>query len=215
MTDPRTASPAAPAAPAFLALHALRLRGTVQPELAAEIAGLEAAEAEQLLRAAEAAGHVSFHEGRRGGFRLTDAGREQYAVLLAADTAGAEATAALEAAYEAFLPANVRLKEVTTAWQMRDGAPNDHTDAAYDAGVIDDLAALDADVQGPLRDGAAGCPRLGTYAERLAAVLGRLRGGDIAAFARPLANSYHDIWMELHQDLLLSLGRERSAADGH
>lgn len=26
-------------------------------------------------------------------------------------------------------------------------------------------------------------------------------------------DSYHDIWMELHQDLLLTTGREREAAD--
>jgi hypothetical protein len=48
---------------------------------------------------------------------------------------------------------------------------------------------------------------------RLAAALDRVRGGEVAAFARPMADSYHDIWMELHQDLLLSAGRERGAAD--
>ena len=50
--------------PAFLALHALRLRGTLAPEAAAEIVGLDPAEAASLLRAAEAAGLVSFQIGR-------------------------------------------------------------------------------------------------------------------------------------------------------
>jgi hypothetical protein len=42
-----------------------------------------------------------------------------------------------------------------------------------------------------------------------------LADGDTAAFARPMSHSYHDVWMELHEDLLLTLGRERDAADGH
>ncbi len=56
-------------------------------------------------------------------------------------------------------------------------------------------------------------PRSAAYQNRLTAALDRVRGGDTAAFARPMADSYHDIWMELHQDLLLSAGRERGAAD--
>ena len=55
--------------------------------------------------------------------------------------------------------------------------------------------------------------RFAAYQVRLTAALDRVRGGDTAAFARPMADSYHDIWMELHQDLLLSAGRERGAAD--
>ena len=30
----------------------------------------------------------------------------------------------------------------------------------------------------------------------------------------PLSDSYHDVWMQLHEDLLLTLGRDRSTADG-
>jgi hypothetical protein len=56
-------------------------------------------------------------------------------------------------------------------------------------------------------------PRSAAYQNRLTAALDRVRGGNTAAFARPMADSYHDIWMELHQDLLLSAGRDRGAAD--
>ncbi|WP_232681743.1 hypothetical protein [Nocardioides sp. R-C-SC26] len=41
----------------------------------------------------------------------------------------------------------------------------------------------------------------------------RLRSGDNGAFARPMYNSYHDIWMELHEDLIVSLGRTRGSHD--
>jgi hypothetical protein len=30
-----------------------------------------------------------------------------------------------------------------------------------------------------------------------------------------MSASYHDVWMELHEDFLLTLGRDREAADGH
>jgi hypothetical protein len=33
--------------------------------------------------------------------------------------------------------------------------------------------------------------------------------GDRAAFTAPLVESYHTVWFELHQDLLLTLGRQR------
>jgi hypothetical protein len=29
-----------------------------------------------------------------------------------------------------------------------------------------------------------------------------------------LTRSYHDVWMELHEDFLVTLARDRSAADG-
>jgi hypothetical protein len=60
-----------------------------------------------------------------------------------------------------------------------------------------------------------GLSRFRGYQERLPAALERLEKGDTAAFATPMSASYHCVWMELHQDLLLTLGRERDEADGH
>ena len=53
----------------------------------------------------------------------------------------------------------------------------------------------------------------GAVARRLSAALEKVHGGDTAAFARPMYDSYHDIWMELHQDLLLTSGHQRGAGD--
>jgi len=61
----------------------------------------------------------------------------------------------------------------------------------------------------------AGLSRFRDYQDRLDAALDRLAAGDAAAFATPMSASYHCVWMELHQDLLLTLGRERDDADGH
>jgi hypothetical protein len=91
---------------------------------------------------------------------------------------------------------------------------NDHSDAAYDAAIAERLRSLHVEIVPVLDDLAAASPRFEPYAPRLTRAVERFDAGDHAALARPLSESYHDVWMELHQDLLLSLGRERGASDG-
>jgi hypothetical protein len=55
--------------------------------------------------------------------------------------------------------------------------------------------------------------RLVRYGDRLSDAVDGLRRGDRDKFTKPLSDSYHDIWMELHQDLILTLGLQRTAAD--
>ena len=117
---------------------------------------------------------------------------------------------ALEAAYEAFLPANARLKEVTTAWQMRDGEPNDHTDAAYDATVIATLGEIDVAIGPVCTRLASALDRFGRYGRLLGEALARVRAGDGDWFTRPTVASYHTVWFELHEDLLATLNLDRA-----
>jgi DNA-binding MarR family transcriptional regulator len=199
----------------FRTLHALRVKGLCAPAVAAEIVGMSAPDVEAQLAGLEQEGLVKHRgAGRVQGWTLTKDGRAAHAALLA-DAVGAGDHAALEAAYERFLPVNGEFKEVCTAWQTRDGGtPNDHADAAYDAGVVERLGAVDARVDGLLRDLGAAVDRMAGYRPRLADALARVRDGDATAFTTPMTASYHDVWMELHQDLILSLGRTRDAADG-
>lgn len=218
-TDPHAAGAegrreGTPGTPQFPVLHALRIKGTSDLATAAGFAGLEEEQTARLLNEQVTDGFVEVREGRRGGFRLTEKGKSLHAELLRADTAPTSARSALEAAYEGFLPLNHRLKDVCNRWQLRDGQPNDHADATYDGEVIASLAELNVDIRAVLA-AADGCSRLQTYIRRFDEALARVQAGEFAAFARPMAHSYHDAWMELHQDLLLSLGRERDEADGH
>ena len=68
---------------------------------------------------------------------------------LLADERAAWGVDAAGAALDAFLALDQRMKDIVTAWQMRDvdGAQvvNDHADADYDRAVLDRLAALHAD----------------------------------------------------------------------
>ena len=119
------------------------------------------------------------------------------------------------AALDAFLDLDHRMKAIVTAWQVRevDGTQvaNDHADEAYDRGVLDDLAALHADVAGWLA-GLDGAPhRIAWYGERLASAAEQAAAGNGKFIASPRVDSYHGAWFELHEDLIRLAGRTREA----
>jgi hypothetical protein len=123
---------------------------------------------------------------------------------------GSPAEARVRALLEAFLPVNRRLRDVCTAWQCRpDGSPNDHADAAYDAEVRDRLEDVHEAILPVLDRLATVVPGFGRYPQRLAAALDRLDDGEPAWLASPVLDSYHTVWMQLHQELLLCLGVSR------
>jgi pyruvate,orthophosphate dikinase len=143
------------------------------------------------------------------GWRLTPDGREHAAKLVAEERAGLD-RAALDSLYETFLKPNAELKAVITAWQMRDeNTPNDHTDATYDASVIARIAQLVQSIEPILMRLAELAPRLSRYRLRLARALVKIQSGEHAFIARPIIDSYHTVWFELHEDLIAVSGRTR------
>jgi hypothetical protein len=199
----------------FLVLHGLRLKGFGEPQAIGAAVGLDAgtvAEHLDKLLADELALH---REGRLAGWALTPAGRSEQEQLAAADAEAAGATEAVRAGYERFLTLNAPLLEVCTDWQVKGGAPNDHRDPAYDASVLERLRAIHDGVVPVLGDLAAALERFAHYEPRLAAALARLAGGELEYFTKPLIDSYHTVWFELHEDLLSTLGIERSQEGAH
>jgi pyruvate, orthophosphate dikinase len=148
-----------------------------------------------------------------GSFRLTADGKAVGHERITEDTTSWGLDNAL-AALDAFLVLDLRMKDTVTAWQMRevDGAQtfNDHTDAAYDARVMDRLAALHVDAAAWLAPLVSGLPRLGAYGERLELAAAMAATGDGKYVASPRVDSYHSIWFELHEDLILLAGRNRA-----
>lgn len=123
---------------------------------------------------------------------------------------GGEQEATLRRLLETFLPVNHRLRELCTSWQRRpDGTPNDHSDAAYDAGVRDELDDVDEAIGRVLRRMAAAVPSLERYRAELTAALQAFDDGDTTMLTSPLKPSYHTVWMWLHQELLLLIGMSR------
>jgi hypothetical protein len=123
---------------------------------------------------------------------------------------GSDAEARVRRLLEAFLPINRRLRELCTAWQVRpDGSVNDHSDAMYDAGVRDRLDDIHDETTPVLDRLAAVLPGTDAYLPRLQAALDRLDAGDNAWLTSPLLDSYHTVWMHLHQQFLMALGMSR------
>ncbi len=147
-----------------------------------------------------------------GAYRLTEQGTARAGALLATDQAawGIERAAA---ALDAFVDLDQRMKDTVTAWQLRDVAAqvlNDHSDAAYDKSVLDRLVSLHADASAWLAALEQGCPRLAAYRTRLGSAVEQALAGDHRYVASPRVDSYHGIWFELHEDLILLAGRSRA-----
>ena len=114
------------------------------------------------------------------------------------------------ATFHRFLPVNRQLRDLCTAWQVRpDGSVNDHSDEGYDADIRDRLDDIDDSVGPLLKRFSEDIPSMSVYRARLTEALERLDDGDDAWLASPLIDSYHTVWMHLHQELLLTIGMTR------
>jgi pyruvate, orthophosphate dikinase len=209
--DPVDVSGAVPSTdPAGAATRALAVKGYATPEVLAPAIPASVDDTTAILDGLVADGTA---ELAAGSYRLTEPGKALAAGLLAAD-AGAWGADRATAALDEFLALDHRMKATVTAWQMReiDGAQafNDHSDTAYDAGVLADLDALHADARAWLDALVGGLPRLAVYAERLDRANVAAQGGDGRYVASPRVDSYHSAWFELHEDLIRLAGRNRA-----
>ncbi|MFF5141772.1 hypothetical protein ACFY6U_18925 [Streptomyces sp. NPDC013157] len=124
---------------------------------------------------------------------------------------GSEQEERITAAYEAFLPVNRQIRDVCTAWQCRpDGTANDHSDSGYDAEVRESLEDVHEAIQPVLRRLERVLAGSGRYLTALEEALDRFDDGALEWLASPLCDSYHTVWMRLHQELLLALGISRA-----
>jgi hypothetical protein len=199
----------------LLVLHAVRLTGFAEVAAVARRYRLDEIETADRLDDARARGWVE-HSGFAGltGWSLTDAGRVENEQRLACELAATGRAKEVRAIHRGFLPLNGLLQQACTDWQLRPTggdrlAANDHSDQAWDDGVLDELAAVNR--------------ALGSLNARLVDVLARFRGYD-ARFAGALqraqagegrwvdgtdVDSCHRVWFELHEDLIATLGIDR------
>lgn len=216
MSTPETAGPATtPETTRLHCLHVLRIVGLAAPAAVAGWTGLGAEAVAAELAAAAEDGLCVQRGGRISGYVLAPAGRAWLEGELAAELDRYGARAAVELADERFVELNGPFKQLCTDWQVRDGSPNDHSDAGHDERVLAQLADVHIAAVRLTEDAARSLPRYGWYSPRLTQAWHRIQDGDLRAFTAPLSDSYHDVWMALHQDLMSTLGRQRSATDGH
>lgn len=187
-------------------LRTVELKGRVRPEDAATSLGLPA-DVVGAVVGDLVAGEFCIAKGPT--VRLAPAGRLRLAELLERERESVDA-AAIRSAYGEFCDHNGELKQVITAWQLKDGStPNDHADAAYDAAVLARLTDLHQRVDGLIESLGLIAPRLTRYVERLRHAHTQIVAGDTSWVARPIADSYHTVWFELHEDLIHLCGLTR------
>ena len=182
-------------------LMALRVRGCADAAQVARAAGCAEAEAVALLARVQARGAaVSVAGSAPGALSLTATGRGELTRLLAAEPLD---RATLTTLYDRFLVVDRDLKQAITAWQLADPATRDDTSAAL-ARVATAAGALAAALT-PI------APRLAPYHGRIAVAVGAITSGDTRFVVSPRVDSLHQIWFELHEDLLVTLDRSRAA----
>lgn len=186
-------------------LQAVRLKGRADAAAVAKATGLAEDDVQAELERLAAAGLLKAGAAAR----ITPEGRARLEELATAERATVDVQA-LTAVYEEFHAVNDGLKELMTSWQLKDAdTPNDHTDAEYDGAVIERLYVLDERFRPLLERMIAIAPRLAPYRARFDLAVEQLRAGDTTYFARPIMDSYHTVWFELHEELISLLGRTR------
>lgn len=196
--------------PFFRTFHALRIKGFAKAETIAEVADLPLSLVEEHLEGLQAREWAQYREAREL-WQLTTVGREEHHIALTEDVGGSHIGAQLHDDYLVFLQLNDRFKALCGDWQLRNGQPNDHTDATYDQAVVQRLVAIDADAAPVVARMGEVLARLAPYGPRLARTCQRVVDGETKMFTGVMCGSYHDVWMELHEDLILTQGIDRMA----
>ncbi|RZL84997.1 MAG: hypothetical protein EOP32_01250 [Rhodococcus sp. (in: high G+C Gram-positive bacteria)] len=189
-------------------LQTLRLKGRATPDALASAAGIDESTVERLVESAVTAEYCTRTHQL---VKLSAMGKERLTQLAAVERASVDHTG-LESLYEEFDSYNDELKTLVTDWQMKDAhTPNDHADAAYDDEIVRRLSALHESFLPWLGKLAALNRRLAHYTARFDNALQKISGGNHSFIARPIADSYHTVWFELHEELIGLLGRDRAS----
>ena len=193
-------------------LHTLRCIGVAGEERVADASGVETGETVARLRDLSDRGLVTLDTGPFGGWGLTESGRVTDEELARSELDSVDGRVDVHKSYESFLGLNPALLDTCGDWQMRKlgSTPmlNDHTDLDYDARVLSRLIRIDASAQRICSDLASRLMRFGLYGTRLTTALERALGGNVA-YVTDTLDSYHSVWFQLHEDLLVTLGISR------
>jgi hypothetical protein len=202
--------------PELLVLHAVRLLGFASEGRVTARFALDHGVVVELLEDFEAFGWVRRSQfSGMAGWSLTEAGRVQNRSMLASELDAADARPVVQGALAAFEPLNARFLDAVTRWQLHPvpGDPlaaNDHSDPRWDDRVIDDLVGLGAGLSQVCAPLAAALARFAGYAARYVTAADRVRRGEARWVDGLVFDSCHVVWIQLHEDLLATLGVDRA-----
>ena len=203
--------------PELLTLHAVRLKGMADDDEVAARFHLDPDVARDNLLDFEAVGWVTRVDfAGTSGWTLTALGHAENERQLVEELALTDAAETVHGAYQVFLPHNDRLLRASTDWQLRPSktdpmAANDHADTEWDRRVLDELSLLGQELRTVCSKLSSRLTRFFGYDDRFAAALARAKRGEHSWVTRPRADSCHTVWMELHEDLIATLGIQRGS----
>ncbi|GAB3758103.1 hypothetical protein [Microlunatus parietis] len=195
-------------APDLLTLHAVRLLGYAAADRVAARFGRPVSDTERELADLAARGWVGYGSfGGDGGWALTESGKAEGERRLAAELDEAAARSVVDRVHRAFLPYNRTVGELCTAWQLATlGMADQEVDLES---TVTGLGAAAQALAGFERDLVAVLERFGGYHRRFATALFRI-DDDPAWLAGTDRDSCHRVWFEFHEDLIASLGIDRT-----
>lgn len=187
-------------------LQAVRFKGSVNRADLAETLGEDPADVDSTVARLTESGLLVNDKT----VKLSPDGRARLGELLAQERRSID-RAAMTAIHNDFREVNAEFKAVVTDWQVKAGEPNTHEDTEYDAVIFARLDSVHQRVVPIVAAAAAQLPRLNTYSAKLQKALDRVKAGDTAWLSRPIIDSYHTVWFELHEELILAAGLTREA----
>ncbi|MCU1644928.1 MAG: hypothetical protein JWN03_5203 [Nocardia sp.] len=193
--------------PAEAALHVIRLRAGLGVEPLAKILGMPPQEARVLVDTIREAGLV---RAVRGNWIVTSDGiaADDAAVERWRDHAEPRDLELVEQFDRSFIGPNEAVKATISRWQS-------HRATLSTDEIATELHIAVSQLTFPLGAHTGVARVFDDYRERLLKLLDHAAGGDDSAISGIRAESFHQVWMELHAELLQLSGRARTAADGY
>ena len=198
----------------LLILHTLRIRGFVQLSEIVISTRLKVEEVESHLDSFKENNLVNYREGRIEGWMLTQEGRGRSQQLVTSELESSGFREEINSNYQDFLSSNQKFLSLCTDWQLRtvngEQEINDHSDTTYDEEVITRLVDINNEIQPVCKSLADSLNRFEGYSRRFSEALHKVQNNESEWFTKPMIDSYHTIWFELHENLLVTLGIERT-----
>ena len=180
----------------FLVLNGAHLKKMASARELARAVGVDAAEAEAVLSAAEADGFLMVADGK---YLLlpegTNAVHEYYSTVYQT----LRSDEAILAWYDRFEAINDQFIKQVSEWQSTDG------DDRIQGRMIKTVGRLTRNIHEltPL------IPRYNIYIDRFAASVALVDQGEKDYVCKPTLDSVHNVWFEFHEDILSVIGRPR------
>jgi hypothetical protein len=137
------------------------------------------------------------------GCMLTEKGQQHHAELLAQHREEIDVDA-VSALYQRFLAVNQPAKSKCTEWQ---NLADDDFDGRFM--IATDLQDILERVSTTIMRTSEHLPRFAGYPPRMRTALERVLEGESEYLTSPRVASFHNVWMECHEDYLLILGISR------